>query len=308
MSAPDPDALRARGAVLHALRSTLHDWGYLEIPTPVLVPSPAMEATLNALPCADGFLRTSPEFALKRVLASGLPRIYELGPCVRADEDGDWHGREFQMLEWYRAGASLSDLMDEVQALVAAAARSLDVPAPTAWRRTTVAELLRQHTGLDLFTASSPELSPRDPHDWDTAFFRRWIEDVEPHIQGPTFVSDWPASQAALARVRATPRGPVACRFEAFLGGVELANAFDELTDAEAQRRRFASSATHRRAEGLAPHPVDEAFVQAVGHLPRAAGIALGVDRLVALLCGWPQIHRGRVEVWPSAAAPNRPS
>ncbi|MCB9681512.1 MAG: EF-P lysine aminoacylase GenX [Alphaproteobacteria bacterium] len=291
----DRDALRARATVLHALRSWLHDHGYLEVPTPVLVPSPAMEATLSAVPAAEGWLRTSPEMALKRVVASGLPRVYELGPCLRVDEDGPWHGREFTLLEWYRVGAHLHDLMDEVEGLVAAAAAALGVPAPGPWRRVSVRALVAEHTGLDLATTDAATLSSRDPDDWDVAFFRRWIEEVEPHLLGPVFVEDWPASQAALARVRQDAAWPTAHRFEAFLGGVELANAFGELTNAAEQRRRFEASAAARRAAGQAPHPVDEPFVDAVGRLPPTAGIALGVDRLVAVLCGWSAIHRGRV-------------
>jgi lysyl-tRNA synthetase class 2 len=291
---PDPRGLRARAAVLAALRRWFDDHGYLEVPTAVLVPSPALEENLYAVPAGGGFLRTSPEFALKRVLAAGLPRIYEIGPCFREEEHGPWHRREFTMLEWYRAGASLDDLMDEVESLVAVAAAALGVAAPRSWARTTVRALVQTHTGLDLATATTADLSPADP-DWDTAFYRRWIEDVEPELSGPTFVSEWPASQAALAQVRAHRDWPVACRFEAFLGGVELANAFLELGDSAEQARRFHKSAAVRRARGEPPHPTDEALVEAVGRIPPTAGIALGVDRLVTVLLGDADIGTVRV-------------
>lgn len=296
MAALSPDGLRARAVVLRAVRSWFDDHGYLEVPTPVLVPSPAMEPTLFAISAADGFLRTSPEFALKRVLAAGLPRIYEIGPCFRDREHGPWHGREFTMLEWYRAGASLADLMDEVEAIVAAAASALGVDAPGPWTRRTVADLFVEHTGVDLTTARAADISPQDPDDWDGAFFRRWVSDVEPKLTSPTFVADWPASQAALAEVRALRPWPTACRFEAFLGGVELANAFLELGDADEQARRFTHANEHRARDAESPHPVDHDFVAAVGRIPPTAGIALGLDRLVAVLCRWRGLAPGRVD------------
>ena len=290
----NPDGLRARARVLHALRTWFADHGYLEVPTPVLVPSAAMEEHLYPVTAAGGQLRTSPEFALKRVLAAGLHRIYEIGPCFRDREAGHWHGREFTMLEWYRAGATLDDLMDEVEALVAAAADAMGVPRPE-WERRTVREVFRDATGLDPATASRDDLAPQDPT-WDDAFFRRWVDEVEPSLDGALFVSDWPASQAALARTRRTADWAVAMRFEAYLNGVELANAFDELVDPREQRRRFAAVNASRRAAGEAPHPVDEAFIEAVGRMPRSCGIALGIDRLVAALAGWDAIAPGRVD------------
>jgi len=290
----DPAGLRARATVVRALRSWFDLRGYVEVTTPTLVPSPAMEATLYAVSAGDGWLRTSPEFALKRVVAAGLPRIYEIGPCFRARERGAWHGTEFTMLEWYRAGADLTDLMDEVEDLVAHAASAVGASIPE-WRRDTVRAVFQEATGLDLALASASELSPADAS-WDDAFFRRWVNDVEPTLTGARFVTEWPASQAALAQVRTDGDWPIARRFEVFLGGLELANAFQELLDPTEQLRRFAASATERAAAGEEPHPVDRLFVDAVGRMPKTAGIALGVDRLVAALCGWDGIGRGRVD------------
>jgi lysyl-tRNA synthetase class 2 len=290
----DAAGLRARAAVLRAIRRSLEGRGYLEVPTPALVRSPAMEEFLHPVAAGDEFLRTSPEFALKRVLAAGLGRIYEIGPCFRDRERGPWHRREFTMCEWYRVGATLDDLMDEVEGLVAAAARAIGVSVPR-WRRMTVRALFLDRTGLDLATASAADLSDHD-EPWDDAFTRRWVTDIEPGLSGAVFVSDWPASQAALARVRADGAWPVAGRFEAYLHGIELANAFHELGDPVEQRRRFLASNAARVAAGEAPHPVDEALIAAVGRMPPTCGIALGVDRLVAALCGWDGIARGRVE------------
>jgi lysyl-tRNA synthetase class 2 len=300
VSPPDASGLRARARILRAVRAWFDARGYLEVPTPALVPSPAMEPTLFGLPAGRGYLRTSPEFALKRALASGLPRIYEIGPCFRGREHGPWHGEEFTMLEWYRAGASLHDLMDEVESLFAAAAASVDRPAPGPWRRQTIAEAFQAATGVDLTTTTAADLSPPDAQDWDLAFFRRWVTDVEPTLTGARFLTDWPASQAALARIWRHRPWPVACRFEVFVGGIELGNAFLELTDAEEQRRRFLHSAEQRAAEGEPAHPLDPEFVDAVGRMPPAAGIAVGFDRLVAVLMGWPSLAPGRVEAsWP---------
>ncbi len=296
MNALSPEGLRQRARVLAAVRAWFADHGYLEVQTPVLVPSPAMEPHLYALPCEDGFLRTSPEFALKRVVSAGLPRVYELGPCFRGRESGLWHGREFAMLEWYRVGAGLDDLMDEVEGIVASAAAALGRTETFSWRRTQVRTLFSE-AGIDLATATVSELSSRDST-WDDAFFRRWLDRIEPTLTDPVFVSDWPASQAALAQVRTDGDWPVAQRFEAYLGGVELANAFLELNQREAQELRIAEAAATRTSIGETPHPVDAAFVEAVGRLPTTAGIALGIDRLVAVLCGWPGIEPGRIPVF----------
>ncbi len=280
--------------MLRALRRWYAEHGYLEVPTPVLVPSPAMEEHLYPVGAQGGWLRTSPEFALKRVVAAGLGRIYEIGPCFRDREQGPWHGREFLMAEWYRAGAGLPELMDEVEALVAAAGEVLGVEAPS-WRRVSVRQLFLERCGLDLATVDAATLHPREPEDWDAAFFRRWLEEIEPSFTGGLLVEGWPASQAALAQVRDDGDWPVACRFEAYLHGVELANAFLELTDSVEQRARFRRSNLARARAGEAPHPVDEDFVRAVGRMPPTAGIAMGVDRLVAALSGWASIAPGRV-------------
>jgi lysyl-tRNA synthetase class 2 len=291
----DVAGLRARATVLRAMRTFFADRRYLEVPTPALVPSAAMEENLHPIPAGGGFLRTSPEFALKRALAAGLGRIYEIGPCFRDHERGAWHRREFLMCEWYRVGALPEDVMDEIDALVAACAAALSVPDPGPFARVTVRAAFASHAGVDLATATAADLSDVD-ESWDDAFVRRFVTDVEPRLEGAVILRDWPASQAALSRVRTDGEWPAAERFEVYLRGVELANAFHELTDPEEQVRRCRSSNAARAAAGLPENPLDPAFLEAVGRMPRATGIALGVDRLVAALCGWDGIAPGRLE------------
>jgi lysyl-tRNA synthetase class 2 len=269
----DADLLRARASILRAMRRWFDDRGYLEVHTPALVPSAAMEQNLEAVSAADGFLHTSPEFAMKRVLAAGLSRIYQIAPCFRGDESGRHHHREFTLLEWYRAGAGTPELMDEVVSLIAACADAIGAPAP-AFERRAVSSLLADN---------------RD-HD---AWFRAWVETVEPTLTEPTIVYDYPAWQAALARVR----GGLADRFEVFLGGLELANAFDEELDPAEILRRWQAGNAARSQAGRPAHPIDHGFLDAVGRMPRCAGIALGVDRLVMALTNTDDIARVQVRV-----------
>jgi lysyl-tRNA synthetase class 2 len=207
-------------------------------------------------------LHTSPEFAMKRILAAGLPRIYQISPCFREEEEGVHHSREFTMLEWYRVGAGTPELMDEVEDIIGAAAAAVEAPVPQ-FERVGVASLL------------SPSL-PED--EW----FFRWVDQVEPSLTAPTMVWGYPPWQAALAR----KAGSVADRFEVYLGGIELANAFAEEQSSAELRARIAHNAEIRRTSGRVPHPVDESFLAAVDHMPRCAGIALGIDRLVMALTG----------------------
>ena len=267
----DAPRLRARAAILRAIRGWFDEHGYLEVHTPLLVPSPAMEENLEAVPVGRLFLHTSPEFAMKRVLAAGLCRIYQIAPCFREEELGVHHSREFTLLEWYRVGAGSTELMDEVEALIGRAAEAVGRPPPRFARRP-VGELL-EDTG--------------DPDAW----FRAWVERVEPTLEEPTIVHGYPPWQAALARLR----GGVADRFEVYLQGIELANAFHEELDPEVLRARWEASDRSRLARGRAPHPRDERLLEAVSRMPRTAGIALGLDRLVMALTGAAHIRQVQV-------------
>lgn len=271
MPALHPHYLRARAQILRAVRAWFDQHGYLEVHTPALVPAGAMEPHLEPVQVGALQLHTSPEFAMKRVLAAGLGRIYQICPCFREEEAGVHHAREFTMLEWYRVGAGTPELMDEVTDLIQAAARAVAAPVPH-FERHHVAHLL------------SPDLPPDD-------WFFQWVDRIEPTLTAPTIVWGYPAWQAALARTI----GPVADRFEVYLGGLELANAFAEEQSAEVLRTRVAENDAIRRDLGRPPHPTDPTFLEAVDHMPRCAGIALGIDRLVMALTGAP--HIGAVQV-----------
>lgn len=277
LDVPTSEILRARADALRAVRGWLWDHGFVEIEAPALVRSPALEEHLEALPAGGAFLHTSPEFALKRVLAAGLGRVFAITPCFRGEEWGPNHNVEFTMLEWYRIGVGFEGVLEDCEALVRAAAAALGQRLPP-FERLSYAEAFLRHAG------AAP---PSDAVEAD----RLWVNDVEPRLLSPTFILDYPADRCAFASVR----GPVAERFELYWGGLELANAFTELLDPEELRARFAHNNAARLAAGRAPYPVDERLVRAVGRHPRAGGIALGVDRLIMRLVGAADIRDVRV-------------
>ncbi len=317
--------LLARNAVIAATRRFFAGRGFTEVETPALQVSPGMDVHLKAFatefvePLGGGtrrlYLHTSPEFAMKKLLADGETRIVQLARVFRNGERAGTHHPEFTMLEWYRADADWTALIDDCEGLlraaVAAVPRDLSSgllrwrgavcdPAP-AFERLSVADAFQRYAGIDLF-AAAPD--PRQPdaallavaarrigiaaaaHDsWEDIFFRIFLDRIEPHlgIGRPTIVHSYPASMAALSRISADD--PRVCeRFELFASGLELANAFGELTDAAEQRRRFEADMARKESLYGERFPIDEDFVAAVGRLPRnTAGIALGFDRLVML-------------------------
>ncbi len=327
------EAARARARLHAALRERFAALGYEEVETPCLVPAPGMEPHIQAfeaafLPEGGGagqplYLHTSPEYAMKRLLADGFSRIFQLARVFRNGEVSATHNPEFTMVEFYRAGTDYRGIMADLEELVAHAARAvaggtrvggevqravgaggpplpggtLDLSPP--FQRLTVAEAFRSLAGVDLAACGDdPErlraelvragLNPGQPDDsFDDLFFRVFLEQVEPRlgVGRPTYLVDWPASMAALARLRADdPRW--AERFELYAGGLELANGFSELTDAAEQRRRFEEEKRVRRRFGREPYPVDERFLAALPRMPEAGGVAVGLDRLLMLLVG----------------------
>lgn len=252
---------RSQGVLLHALRSWFFERGYTEVHTPIAVPSAALEENLEALTLNDGrFLHTSPEFAMKKRLAEGLCRIYQIAHCFRAEEVGVHHRTEFRMLEWYRVGASWWDLAVETIELIEHLYTALQQEPPTfQWISTT--DLL----SIDL-----------SPEEW----FYRWVDEIEPNLPPACIVYDYPHWQAALARTR----HGLAERFEVYINGVELANAFDEEGSSQEIQTRWIQANKVRIDSGKSPHPIDEEFLRAIDKMPRCSGIALGIDRLFMLI------------------------
>ncbi len=289
----DSDALRDRRRVLE-LRARLNDGlrrffrerGFLEVDTPVLLPANAPEANIDAVPAGSGWLRTSPELHMKRLLAAGYGNIFQLGPVARDGEHGRWHHPEFTLLEWYRADAGYLEILADAKALLAFVATELrggvdfswqGKPVSFAqelWEKQAVSQAFIQHAGWD------PALKfDADRFDLDL------VTRVEPALppDHPVVLIDYPAPLAALARRK--PGDPSrAERWELYLGGVELANAYSELADPAEQRARFLEANEHRARRGAKPYPLDEAFLAALAQLPPSGGIALGVDRLLMIL------------------------
>jgi lysyl-tRNA synthetase class 2 len=280
--------LRERAAIVQALRAFFDARGFVEVETPIVVPSPGLDVHLDAFEVDGRYLSTSPEYQMKRLLAAGMDRIFQLTKAFRRAEKGARHNPEFSMLEWYRANAGVADVMRDTEQLVAAATggavrldgRTVDTRPP--FERMTVCEAFAR------FAGTSPEetllLAERD----EERYFRLLVDRVEPALEAlphGVFLHEYPATQASLARRK--PRDArVAERFEAYVAGVELCNGFGELTDAVEQRARFERDRAERRRRGLPVYPIDERFLNALATMPPAAGNALGVDRLVALACG----------------------
>ncbi len=309
----DPRRQRAqavRTRVEAGVRAYFAARDFRETRTPVRVPCPGLEPHIKPFQVAGGgFLHTSPELALKRLLVGGLERIYQLATVFRDEPHAPTHLSEFTMLEWYRAYADEHAIMDDTEALVAALAleqhgaprlrfggREIDVTPP--WPRLTVRALYAQHAGVDLredtdlrAACARHGLTTLPDDTWDDLYFRLWLDVIEPRLPADraVFVTRYPASQAALAVVDEDADGSRwARRFEVFAGGLELANAFYELTDPALQRQRFEDDlALRARVHGASfpTVPIDEGFLAALAEgLPPSAGIALGVDRLVMLL------------------------
>lgn len=324
-------ALETRSRLLKTLRARFEAWGFAEVETPILQVCPGMEPHLRVFDTlledafgqsrAPRFLHTSPEFAMKKLLVGGLPRIFQFARVFRNGETSDTHHPEFTMLEWYRAGADYTRLMDDCAALLAEAAATSDRDA-VSFRgvscaltaepeRLSVPEAFARFAGIDLMAAladqdaAEPDPQPLaaearrigisvSPSDrWEDVFFKVMLDRVEPRLGAgrPTVLHDYPACQAALSRRKpGEPR--LAERFELYVAGVELGNGFSELTDAAEQERRFRADAALKRRLYATEVPIDRDFLDALAFgMPESAGIALGFDRLAMLCCGAERIE-----------------
>lgn len=275
-------------ALTGAIRAFFRDRGFLEVETPVRIPCPANEDFVDAEESGPWYLRTSPELHMKRLLAAGCEKLFQLGPCFRSGERGRRHLPEFLMLEWYRAQAGYLDILADTRELLHAAARDLAPFAPPGtvadsaffarkWEVIPVGEAFRKFAGIGVGEAIA-----------EGRYEEILVAAVEPNLgfESPAVLIDYPLSQAALAR-RKPGHPDLAERWELYVRGVELANAYGELTDPGEQARRFADSADLRRRDGRTPYPVDPHFIAALEHgLPTCGGIAMGVDRLLMILLG----------------------
>jgi lysyl-tRNA synthetase class 2 len=285
--------LKARARSQRAVRDYFAREGFLEVETPLRVPAPGVDLHLDAISAFGGYLITSPELHMKRLLAAGFPRIFQMARASRRDELGVLHEPEFSMLEWYRAFVGLEPMLSDTEQLLRAVAVSVsgtprlfgatgqayELERP--FQRITVREAFREHAGI----ADAADLAHTD----EKRYFELLVGLVEPGLareSRPLFLWKYPANQAALARL-SPEDSDLAERFELYVGGVELCNGYDELTDASEQRARFEADTSRRAALARPSYPIDERFMAALyGGMPRAGGNALGFDRLVMLATG----------------------
>jgi len=277
--------LQQRARIVQAIRLFFTDQGYLEVETPHRIPAPAPESHIDAVPSGTWFLHASPELCMKRMLASGYAKIFQICRCWREGERGRQHVPEFTLLEWYRAGDDYQALMQECEALIRTLAsdiglgqelvfRGQEIDLAPPWERISVHEAFGSYARISVKEALRQGL-----------FDEVMVQDIEPRLgeKKPTFIFDYPAERATLARLKRNDP-TVAERFELYIGGLEIANAFSELVDPEEQRRRFLLEQANRGSRGSVIYPLPETFLDELEGMPPSAGIALGVDRLVMVL------------------------
>jgi len=277
-------ALWVRAKTLQGIRRFFIERDYLEVETPYLIPAPAPETHIDAFPVEKNFLQTSPELCMKRLISAGYPKIFQISKCFRQGERGENHLPEFTMLEWYRTGTDYLGLMEECEEMILSLAYDLkfgdrfsyqgeEIRLKRPWNRISLEEAFNRFTTTTLEEAlTSGRLD------------ELIVEQIEPRLKTstPTFLYDYPASHAALSRLKENDPG-LAERFELYFSGLEVANAFSELTDADEQVLRFEKERQKRQQLGKTIYLMPEKFLEALRHMPRSAGIALGVDRLVML-------------------------
>jgi elongation factor P--(R)-beta-lysine ligase len=278
--------LERRALIYDVIRAFFRNEGFLEVETPLQVPTVAPEKYITPFTVNGWFLSTSPEMHMKRLLAAGYSKIFQICHCFRKSERGQLHNPEFTMLEWYRVGADYMQIIRDTEQLVLALASKLhlgttiryqgsDIDLGSPWPRITVREAFLHAAGWDPFVRLDEER-------FDVDLVEKVIPSFAPNR--PTVLMDYPAEMASLARLR-TGTPPVAERAEVFIGGLELANAYSELTNAAEQERRFKQEIDSLALKGENNISMPQRFLDAVANLPECGGNALGIDRLVMLFC-----------------------
>ena len=274
-----------RAQILQAVRLFFIQNDYLEVETPVRIPAPAPETHIEAQESGKWFLQPSPELCMKRLLSAGYPRIFQVCRCFRTQERGRMHLPEFTLLEWYTAGHAYLEMMIQCEKLIQSAARAAGqsdsigyqnkrIWLSSPWDRLTVCDAFERYSRISMQEALA-----------QNSFDEIMAIEIEPCLgnERPVFLYDYPASCGALARLK--PDNPsIAERFELYIAGLELCNAFTELTDPVEQRKRFEAERRFRRHAGKIVYPMPESFLSALNDMPAAAGNALGIDRLILLL------------------------
>lgn len=275
--------LRAR--LIQNIRLYFINHDFLEVETPLRIPAPAPEEHIDAIPSAEWFLQTSPELCMKRLLAAGYPRIFQICKCFRDAERGNLHLPEFTMLEWYVSGFDYFRLMDQCEnmfievfdnmgceKIITWQNKNIDLAPP--WDKITVAEAFSRYAKISCDQAIS-----------DDKFEEIMADRVEPRLGTvrPTFIYDYPSAHSTLAKLK-NGNPDIAERFELYIGSLELANGFSELVEAREQRKRFSDALQARGRKKWRKYPMPEKFLSSLEKIPAAAGIALGIDRLVMLL------------------------
>jgi lysyl-tRNA synthetase class 2 len=276
--------LQLRADILSAIRRYFKQAGYMEVETPCRIPAPAPEAHIDAETSGEWFLHTSPELCMKQMLAAGFPRIYQICKCFRQKERGDKHLPEMTMLEWYRKDGDYVGMMKQCEDLISFIANTMGhddsivyqgrgITLSKSWERITVRRAFETYASTSLNEAIQKD-----------SFDEIMACEIEPNlgVERPVFLHDYPAIFGSLAKTKSDDPS-IAERFELYIAGIELCNAFTELTDPIEQRQRFERERKARRAMGKESYPVPENFLSVLKYMPEAAGNALGVDRLTML-------------------------
>jgi lysyl-tRNA synthetase class 2 len=314
--------LSARYEILRAIREFFWSENFCEIESPLIVAHPGQEPNIDVVPVAvhnhrgeafHGFLHTSPEYTMKKMLASGFEKIFYLGKVFRDRESMEHtHHPEFTMVEWYRVEATLNDIMNDVEQVCRAAATRVIERCPEfetiarrfvteKWKRMTMRELWMETVSIDLEQIQNREDFVRiarergyevsDMEQYEEIFYRIFLAEIEPRLahMGFVMIYHYPRAMASLSRL--TPDKKYGMRVEAYIDGIELTNGFEELTDADEQRARFLEEQVERKKYGKPVHALDEEFIDSLRRMPPSAGISLGIDRLVMVMTGCKNIE-----------------